>query len=221
MADRIASVNQYVVSPCGQQALNCGKCARAQVLTVNPSTHSEPWLSPNPSQVFSGRVHPAPQKLKEVLMDPVLLLPAHYVGQRSAHVPSFPLLEAQRQLVNHTKLVGLSTGPAVCRVAPDESMLGNATVLAAVLPTVDAIIQTVQYNATNEIITFSASMDPGALPHERCGNFWQEAGSTFPWAVLARWHQAAQSRSQKASGEATDAVASSSRVLSTLTRTQL
>ena len=49
------------------------------------------------------------------------------------------------------------------RMAPDESMLGNATLLAGVLPSVDAIIQTLQYNATDEIITFSASMDPGAL----------------------------------------------------------
>ena len=47
-------------------------------------------------------------------------------------------------------------------MAPDESALGNATVLAGVLPSVDAIIQTLQYNATDEIITFSASMDPGA-----------------------------------------------------------
>ncbi len=42
-------------------------------------------------------------------------------------------------------------------------MLGNATVLGAVLPGVDAIIQTLQYNATDKIVTFSASMDPGAL----------------------------------------------------------
>ena len=52
----------------------------------------------------------------------------------------------------------------LARVAPDESMLGNATVLAGVLPDVDAIIQTLQYNATDEIITFSASMDPGSRP---------------------------------------------------------
>ena len=36
MADRIASVNQYVVSPCGQQALACGKCARAPASTLPP-----------------------------------------------------------------------------------------------------------------------------------------------------------------------------------------
>jgi hypothetical protein len=49
-------------------------------------------------------------------------------------------------------------------VAPVESDLSNATVLAGVLPHVDAIIQTLDYNATDEIITFSASMDAGARP---------------------------------------------------------
>ena len=49
-------------------------------------------------------------------------------------------------------------------MAPDESDLNNATVLAAVLPHVDAIIQTLDYNATDEIVTFSASMDAGAAP---------------------------------------------------------
>ncbi len=33
VADRIASVNSYVVSPCGQQALACGKCALCAVLS--------------------------------------------------------------------------------------------------------------------------------------------------------------------------------------------
>ncbi len=68
------------------------------------------------------------------------------------------------QRLTATELAGLSTVSTMCRVAPDESALGNATVLGAVLPTVDAIIQTLQYNATDKIITFSASMDPGA-PH--------------------------------------------------------
>ena len=50
-------------------------------------------------------------------------------------------------------------------MAPDESNLNNATVLAGVLPKVDAIIQTLDYNATDEIVTFSASMDAGARLH--------------------------------------------------------
>ena len=41
MADRVASVNSYVVSPCGQQALNCGKCVRPHAL--HNTGCAEPW----------------------------------------------------------------------------------------------------------------------------------------------------------------------------------
>ncbi len=47
VADRIVSVNSYVVSPCGQQALNCGKCVRPMLGTTlaahSPGHRASRW----------------------------------------------------------------------------------------------------------------------------------------------------------------------------------